>query len=171
MVKRYTDGELKSELSKMEIICDTRENVNDHITSWLDKKNIPYITRKLNTGDYSAMLGGLTMEKDVLIERKHNLDEICGNFTAERERFEREMIRAKAIGTKVFLVIENATWEDVFLGNYRSQLKPQSLAASLLSWQVKYNLTVLFCKPESTGKLIYSILYYWAREELLGGHG
>lgn len=171
MIKRYTDGELKEALSGLTVICDTREQVNEHVTGHFDRKQIPYITRKLDTGDYSAMLGGLTMEKDVLIERKHNLDEICGNFTAERERFEREMIRAKALGTKVFLVIENATWEDVFLGNYRSQLKPQSLAASLLSWQVKYNLTVLFCKPESTGKLIYSILYYWAREELLGGHG
>lgn len=141
------------------------------MTSYFEKKKIPFKTRKLDTGDYSAMLGDLTLERDVGIERKHNLDEICGNFTVERERFEREMLRAKAYGTKLFLIIENATWKDVFLGNYRSKLDPKSLAASLMSWQAKFNLTVIFCEPENTGKLIHGILFYYAREMLVHGTG
>ena len=112
----------------------------------------------------------MTLEKDIVIERKHNLDEICGNFTAERERFEREFLRAKAYGTKVVLIIENATWTDIFLGNYRSKVKPQSLIGSLLSWMVRYNITVLFCKQEETGKLIHGILYYAAKELLVNGN-
>ena len=171
MIKKYTDSELKAELSKLLIICDTRENVNDHITKHFDKKKIPYKTRKLDTGDYSAMLGDLSLERDIVIERKHNLDEICGNFTADRERFEREFMRAKAYGTKVFLIIECASWTDVFLGNYRSKLDPKSLVASLFSWMAKFNITILFCKPEETGKLIYLILHYYAREMLLYGPG
>lgn len=171
MVRYWTDRELKQELAGLTVTVDTREQVNEHVTGFFDKKKIPYKTRKLNTADYSAMLGEMTMEKDVAIERKHNLDEICGNFTVERERFEREMLRAKALGTKMFLIIENATWTDIFLGNYRSKLDPKSLAGSLLSWQVKYNLTILFCKPEETGRLIYGILYYYAREILINGHG
>ena len=169
MVRRYTEAELKSELKKLCIICDTREQVNNHVTKHFDKGKIPYKTRKLDTGDYSAMLDDITLERDVAIERKHNLDEICGNFTAERERFEREMLRAKAYGTKLFLIIENATWKDVFLGNYRSKLDPKSLAASLMSWQAKYNLTIIFCEPENTGRLIYGIIYYFAREKLIYG--
>lgn len=139
------------------------------MTKYFDKAKIPYMTRKLDTGDYSAQLDGQTFERDVVVERKHNLDEICGNFTADRERFEREFIRAKAYGTKVFLIIENATWTDVFLGNYRSKIQPKSLIASLLSWMVRFNITVLFCKPEETGKIIYGIFHYYARETLLYG--
>lgn len=170
MVKRYTDAELLEELKKLTIICDTREQVNDHVTGYFDRKKIPHKTRKLDTGDYSAMLGDFTLEREVVIERKHNLDEICGNFTVERERFEREMLRAKAYGTKVFLIIEGATWSDVFLGNYRSKLEPKSLVGSLFSWQAKYNLTIIFCKPEETGRLIHGLIYYYARETLLYGN-
>lgn len=141
------------------------------MTGWFDKKKIPYKTRKLDTGDYSAMLGDFTLEREVVIERKHNLDEICGNFTVERERFEREMLRAKAYNTKVFLIIENASWSDIFLGNYRSKLEPKSLVGSLFSWQAKFNLTIIFCKPEETGRLIHGLIYYYARELLLYGNG
>lgn len=111
----------------------------------------------------------MTFEKDIVVERKRNLDEICGNFTGERERFEREFLRARAYGTKVILVIENATWTDIFLGNYRSKTNPKSLLASLLSWMVRFNITVTFCKPEETAKLIYSIFYYHVKEELTNG--
>lgn len=104
-----------------------------------------------------------------MVERKRNLDEICGNFTVERERFEREFLRSKAYNTKVFLVVENATWTDIFLGNYRSKTSPKSLLGSLLSWMVRFNITVIFCKPEETARLIYKIFYYYAKEKLLYG--
>ena len=170
MVKHWSDRELQEALKDFTIICDSREQVNAHVTRYFDKQKIPHISRKLDTGDYSAQIGALSTEKDIVIERKHNLDEICGNFTAERERFEREFLRAKAYGTKVVLIIENATWTDIFLGNYRSKVKPQSLVGSLLSWMVRYNITVMFCKQEETGKLIHGILHYAAKELLVNGN-
>lgn len=157
-------------MNDLVIICDTREQVNGHITKYLSKQKVPYITRKIDTGDYSAQIGALSLEKDIVIERKRNLDEICGNFTSERERFEREFLRARAYGTKVVLIIENATWNDIFLGNYRSKVSPKSLLGSLLSWMVRYNVTVTFCKPEETGKLIHGILFYAAKEMLVNGN-
>ena len=169
MIKHWSDRELQEALKDFTIIADTREQVNEHITKYFEKQGIPCVSRKIDTGDYSACVGALTLEKDIVIERKHNLDEICGNFTAERERFEREFLRAKAYGTKVVLIIENATWTDIFLGNYRSKVKPQSLLGSLFAWMVRYNITVLFSKPEETGKLIHGILYYAARELLVNG--
>ena len=169
MIKHWTDKELADAMKDFSIIADTREQVNAHVTRYFDKQKIPHISRKLDTGDYSAQIGALSMEKDIVIERKHNLDEICGNFTVERERFEREFLRAKAYGTRVVLVIENATWTDIFLGNYRSKVKPQSIIGSLLSWMVRYNITVLFCKPEETGKIIWGILHYAAKEMLING--
>ena len=105
MRRHYTDSEIKKALSELTVIIDSREQVNMHLTSWLDSKGIKHTTRALETGDYSAMLDGETFEDEVVIERKANLDEIAGNFTTGRERFEREMIRAKANGIKVFLII------------------------------------------------------------------
>lgn len=168
MVHHWTDGELAEELKKLTIICDTREQ-DRHVEEWLKKQKIPTVSRKLDTGDYSCMIDQTSFERDIIVERKHNLDEICGNFTAERERFEREFIRAKAYGTKVHLIIENASWSDVFLGNYRSKLSPKSLVASMLSWMVRFNISITFCKPEESARIIYGIFYYYARETLLYG--
>ena len=159
---------MQSELKKLTIICDTREQ-DRHVEDYLKKHGISQITRKLDTGDYSCQLGDQSFEREIVVERKHNLDEMCGNFTAERERFEREFIRAKAYGTKVHLIVENASWTDIFLGNYRSRLPSKSLTGSLLSWMVRFNVSVTFCKPDETAKIIYGIFYYYVRERLLYG--
>lgn len=168
-MKHWTDKELADALKDLKIIVDTREQVNSHVTAYFDSHKVNWFNRKLDIGDYSAQLGDDTFEKSVVIERKHNLDELCGNLTADRDRFEREFLRAKAYNTKVFLLIEEATWNDVFLGNYRSKLSPKSLLASLLSWQTRFNVTILFTSKGNTGALIHGILYYAVREELLYG--
>ena len=169
MLTHYTDAEIKQKLKELVVITDSREQVNGHLIAWLDKHNIQHKSRALETGDYSVMLGDTTFEDEVVVERKANLDEIAGNFTSGRERFEREMIRAKANGIKVFLIVENASWSDIFLHNYRSELKPKSFFATLLSWQARFNLTIVFCKPSETGQILYGTLYYWARERLKRG--
>ncbi|MBO7204861.1 MAG: ERCC4 domain-containing protein [Candidatus Methanomethylophilaceae archaeon] len=168
MIRHWTEAELKAELKKLTIICDTREQ-DRHVEEYFKSKNIPVIVRKLDTGDYSAQIGYNSLERDVVIERKHNLDELCGNMTADRDRFEREFLRAKAYGLHIFLIVENATWTDVMLGNYRSKLSPKSLSASIFSWLARFDVTLLFCQPHETPKLIYGILYYYCREELLYG--
>lgn len=155
-------------MTKLTIICDTREQ-DRHCEEYFKSKKIPTITRKLDTGDYSAQLGDMTLERSVAIERKRNLDELCGNMTADRDRFEREFLRAKAHGLHIYLIVENATWSDVFLGNYHSKLSAKSLTGSILSWLARFDVTLIFCMPEETPKLIYGILYYYAREELLYG--
>lgn len=169
MTTHYTDAELKKALKNLVVVCDSREQVNGHVTSYFDQKGIQHASRALETGDYSATLGDKTFEDEVVCERKANLDEIAGNFTSGRERFEREFIRAKANGVKVFLIIENATWSDILLHNYRSDLKPQSFLATLLSWQARFNVTVTFCKPAETGQIVYATLYYWIRNRLKRG--
>jgi len=168
MVKHWTEKELAEELKKLTIICDTRER-DQHVSEYLEKQKIPCITRKLDTGDYSVQLGDMSFEREIVVERKHNLDEICGNFTIERERFEREFMRAKAYGTKVVLIIEGASWTDIFLGNYRSKVSTKSLLGSLLSWMVRFNITITFCKAEESAKIIYGIFYYFVKEKLLYG--
>jgi ERCC4-type nuclease len=169
MKRYYTDTEIKNALKSLTVICDSREQVNAHVTGYLDSKKIPHTTRKLDIGDYSAMLGNMTLEHSIVIERKANLDELAGNFTADRQRFEDEFTRAKADGMRIYLLIENATWSDILLHNYRSKLTPKSLIASLLSWQARFNITIIFCKPAETGQIIHGILYYAARDALKRG--
>lgn len=168
IVRKWKESELTEELSKLTMIVDTREQ-DPHCENWFKQNNIPFVRRKLEAGDYSAMLGDYTLENDVFIERKADLTEICGNFTSARERFEREFTRAKAIGAKPFLLIENDSFDDVYLGNYRSKVQPKSLIGSLLTWQVRYNCTILFCSRKNAPKLIYGVIYYFAREVLLRG--
>ena len=169
MRKFITDTEIKEKLKGLTIIIDRREQVKEHITGYFDKQKVLYTERSMSVGDYSAMIEDMTLEHDVSVERKANLDELCSNLTADRDRFEREFQRAKCNGTKVYLLIENASWNDILLHNYRSKLSPKSLMASLLSWQVRFNITVTFCKPSETGQIIYGILYYAAREALKKG--
>lgn len=166
MKKLLTETELNKILKDLVIVHDTREQVNEHITGYFDKHYIKHIRRGLQTGDYSVQFGNQTLEGDVVIERKANIDEIAGNFTVQRERFEHEFERAKAKGIKVFLLIENCSWTRILAHEYRSKLSPKSLMASLMSWQARFNITVLFCDPKESGMLIHSILHYWLREEL-----
>lgn len=169
LIKYYSDKELLEELKKIEIIHDTNEKENSHIIQYLDKHDIKHFARKLDVGDYSAQLGKYTFEKDFVIERKRNIDEICGNLVGDdRKRFEREFLRAKAYNTKVYLIIENASWGDVCLQNYRSKLSVKSLKSSLFSWQAKYNISLFFCNQSEMPEIIYSILYYSVRSKLLG---
>lgn len=180
MKRRFTEKEAAAILKQMGILADTREQVWDHVKKSLESLKCPVERGKLDQGDYTAFVpmnafpgcGGVpgitSLQDEIVIERKANLDEIAGNFTVGRERFEREFIRAKANGIKVFLLIENASWEDAFSHNYQSRLNPKSLYGSLLSWQARYNVTVQFCRPAETGRILYGILYYWLKNKLEG---
>ena len=178
MKLRYSDKEKRAILKQMGVLADTREQVWGHVKAALEGAGCPVERGKLDQGDYTAFVpmsafpgfqdveGMYSLQDEVVIERKANLDEIAGNFTTGRERFEREFIRAKSKGIKVYLFIEGASWEDILSHNYRSQLSPKSLMGSLLSWQAKYNVTVVFCRREDTGRLLYSTLYYWLKAKL-----
>ena len=156
-------------MEKLEIVADTREKKDAHITQWLAENGHALESRKLDAGDYTAQLEDMTFERCFVVERKASLDELCMNLTTDRDRFRREFLYTKAYGIKVYLLIEDASWSDVLLGNYTSRLSPVSLLATLMSWQTRYDITVIFCRKQNSAKLIYSLLYYAAREELLYG--
>ena len=52
----YTDKEIKALLSTATILVDTREQQNSHITDYLTKKKVPFLSKKLDYGDYSVMI-------------------------------------------------------------------------------------------------------------------
>lgn len=176
MKRQYSQKETETLLKSMAVVVDTREQVWSHIESGLKLLKYPCERGKLDFGDYTCKLpdlggGPVIFSDEIVIERKANLDEIATNFTVGRRRFEAEFIRAKASGVKVFLMIENASWADVLTGNYHSQLKPNAFSAALMSWQAKYNLTIMFVRPEDSARIIAGTFYYWLRARLEGGGG
>lgn len=73
-------------------------------------------------------------------------------------------------GAKLYLLIENASWEQVFEGAYRTRMAPKALARSMTAWLARYRCQLLFCTPETSGRLIRELLYrrarnYWRRAE------
>lgn len=158
----------------MVLLFDTREQDTARLRARLASANCKTERTKLDYGDYSAKFplsdgSWLDLRDKVAIERKMSLDEIAACYTSQRERFRAEFERAKEAGAKVYLLIENATFEKAYKGEYRSKMLPQSLIASALAWLARYNCQLLFCKPETTGKLIHDVLYREGKEILEGG--
>lgn len=164
-----TAKEVKDKLSRLTIVVDTREAERKPILDYFDSKGIQTVRRKLDVGDYSAEIDGVSFEDEISVEVKMSIDEIAGNFTVERERFEREFLRAKANNVKMFLLIEDASWEKIACHSYRSKMEPKALMASLLAFQVRYGITVMMCQPEMSGQLIHATLFYHAKERLERG--
>ncbi len=162
-----TDKKMADILSNITIVIDTREQKNQHIKDYFDEKEIPYIEKKLNAGDYTFILPkypDLELDGTMAIERKNSLDEITGNLSQNRERFIKEFERAKDI--ELHLMIEKATWRKLFRGSYRSKMSPQSFLASLLTWHYRYKCPIWFVQQDESGILIYNLIKYYIMEKL-----
>lgn len=162
-----TDRELNDVLRDMVIIVDTREKKNEHLLKYLNDNGIKWVCKKLDTADYSFELPNykhLGFDRKFLVEKKNGLNEITGNFTSSRERFQREFERIE--DEHLHLVIENTTWKKVVNGSYRSKMHPNSLIASLLSWSIRYDFKVWFVGKDESPMLIYNILRYELVEAL-----
>lgn len=156
-------------LKRMVFCVDTREQPTSNLEKRLEVLQ-PWARETLHAGDYTAktlLPDGTWFYCPAAIERKMNLTEISGNFTRDRKRFTAEFNRARERGTRLYLLIEHANWEDAYAGAYRSKMAPQSLIASLLTWCARYGCPVVMCRRSETGaKLIRDILHYEMREAL-----
>lgn len=141
----------------MMIICDTRERKNHHILEYFNQHEIPYDIRKLDTGDY--------MDEDnigLTIDRKQNLDELCGNLLSpDKSRFWREVRRAKENKMRMIVLIEDGDkcLKDVL--NWKSRYKTvpgQKLYNEICRCHIAYGVEFWFCNREDTGKRIVEIL-------------
>lgn len=93
--------------------------------------------RKLDTGDYSVE----GYEDLIMIERK-SIPDLWNSLIQGRERFMREMDRAKEIPAR-YLVIEG-TMKDVQKGIRYSRVNGDTMLANLISLEQKYGIHVIF---------------------------
>ena len=174
----YTDTEIKAILKTMVILCDTREQKNQHIKQFFDSSERRYQDKTLRTGDYTAVIPAnkdvgidkpLYFDKSIVIERKGSLEELSGNFTKGRERFKRELTRANANNMEFHLMIEGSSFTDIINHNYKTELHENAFLGTLLSLQCEYGFNIMFIQPADAGLYIERLLYYHVRKYLRGG--
>lgn len=157
-------------ISSIVILIDTREKSFSHITDYFDRKDIKYKKKALAYGDYSFMLEQneklsiprpLYFDKKIVVERKGSLEEISGNLTNGRDRFEKELCLAPE--NKV-LLIENGSYADIASGNYETQYNKKSFWASLHSIWFKYNIPIFFMQDNKySGLFIRGYFEYYLK--------
>ena len=141
------------------IICDTREQKNEHILKYFDRHGIPFITATVHTGDYV-----ITGRNDIAVERKANLGELAHNLLShDRGRFYREVRRAREQGVHLYIVCEHghgiekiedvAKWQNPY-----GKVTGRTLREAIYKCAISYGCEFLFCNRRQTGKLIYAIL-------------
>lgn len=165
--------EIENTLKTLTLIVDTREQDTARARRRFARIGLPYIRKALNFGDYSCFVTlpdgtELDFSGSVSIERKMDLDEIIGCFTRHRARFAREFERAKEANAKLYLLIENASWEKVLKANYRSKMNANALLASMTAWLARYDCQLIMCDELTSPRLIKEILYREAKERLGG---
>ena len=166
-------------LNSMEVLVDTREQQTERARKRYERFGCPYTRCTLSYGDYSynAVLPDGRKIYDVtetvapacVIERKMSLDELAACFCKGRSRFTKEFERAREQGARIYLIVENASWENLLNGKYRTKMNQSAFAASVVAFMVRFNLNVVFCKEETSGDLIREILYRDLKERLERG--
>jgi len=161
--------DVDASLKSMVCLVDTREQDTpafreriSHFDQWE--------RHKLDAGDYSAKFllpDSSWFFLPVAIERKYAIDELCMCYCQQRGRFEREFERALEAHSKLYLLVEGGSWENIYTGKYRSHMNSKSLVGSILAWLARYNCQLIFCKKETSGQLIKDILYREGKEALL----
>ena len=169
---KYTEKELKTILKAIVPLVDTREK-QSHVIEWFDKKDILWKRKALTNGDYSFYLPAmpelnidrdLYFDKEIMIERKNSVDELAGNFSEHRTRFEEELATYPG---KKYLLIENSTYGDIVTGNYRSKYSAKSYLGTYHAFNHRYDIEIMFMPDNQySGLWIYSTFMYWLREKL-----
>ena len=171
----------KKVLESMTIYIDSREQPTKRAFRRYDTFECPYKTKvPLWFGDYTynaTLPDGSNIISDItekvigrcVIERKMDLDELAMCFGRGRDRFQREFQKAVDNNARFILLVENATWEKLINGKYKSRMHPKAFFSSLTSWMIRYNVSVIFCKEEISGKIIHELLYRDLKERLERG--
>jgi len=125
-----------------------------------EKYDVEAIRHTLKTGDYS--LAGY--EDRVAFERK-SLDDLIGCLTTGRDRFERELARAKK-GLDFFAVVVEGSMDDVARGKYRSDMNPHAALQSIIAFQVRHGSSFVWAGSRANAEyMIYWMLEKFKREQ------
>ena len=150
----------------MVIVQDTRQKKGKHETklaAW-EAHGDKIVSCALSCGDYA-------LPPAVAVDTKANIGEIAQNIggtTEEHERFRRELIRARDMGTHRYILIENdegvrtfeelCSWVNPRLLDSPRAITGERLAKAMQTMQERYGCTFLFCEPREAAAVIYALL-------------
>lgn len=164
----------------MDIQIDSREKARAirNIIKTFDDNGVKHFSSKLLVGDYMSL-----DNPRLIIDRKQNLLELCGNVCQQHERFKRELLKAIEAGIQLVILVEHGPeincLEDVwFWKNPRKHevrwrvvngkkekyvvsakaVDGNQLYKSLCTIRDRYNVRFEFCEKKDTGKRILEIL-------------
>ena len=147
------------------IQIDTREHKFElaRIQPQIESCGVKTIKSKLYVGDYQSL-----DNPRLVIDRKKDLLELCGNVCQQHERFRAELVRAKDAGIQIIILCEHgddiSCIEDVFFWyNPRIKESPKAtkgehLYKSLCTIRDRYGVRFEFCDKQQTGFRIVELL-------------
>ena len=166
-------------MNTFRVVADTREQKTPRASERFKALGDSLERGVLDYGDYC---GNITLPSgsalhDIseriyapcVIERKMSLEELSGCLTRDRDRFRREMDRAIDGKAKVYLMVENGSYEAIMNHRYKTKFYPAAFLASVIAWEIRYDLSVIFCKSAVSGALIKEILFRDMKERLERG--
>lgn len=169
----------KKVLQSFRILVDNREQDTERARKRYAAFGVPVRRSTLNYGDYgynATLPDGTdlfdeagTISAPCVVERKMDLAELSQCLAQGRDRFRREFQRAAEHDATVYLVVENATWENLVNGKYRTRFNPKAFTASLVAWMIRFGITPIMCKEEVSPLIIREILYRDLKERLERG--
>lgn len=167
------EGELNIQIDSRE-----KERAITKIIKEFNNQGVQHYVSKLYVGDYMSL-----DNPRLIIDRKQNLQELCGNVCQQHERFRRELIKAQEAGIQLVILVEHGpdikSIEDVYFWQnprkhevrwrwkngkrekYAISAKAvdgNQLYKSMLTMQERYGVRFEFCAKNETGKRIIEIL-------------
>ncbi|MCQ2602928.1 MAG: ERCC4 domain-containing protein [Clostridia bacterium] len=151
----------------MNIQIDTREKSRaiSKIVDYFNSNGINHFSSKLYVGDYMSL-----DNPRVIIDRKQNLLEICGNVCQQHKRFTDELKRAKQAGIHIVILCEHSNriksledvkeWKNPRLKESKLAMSGERLYKVLSTMQNSdlYDVEFLFCDKNHTGQRIVELL-------------
>lgn len=164
----------------MDIQIDSREKAKAirKIIRTFDEEGVNHFSSKLLVGDYMSL-----DNPRLIIDRKQNLQELCGNVCQQHERFKKELLKAMQANIQLIILIEHGaeikSLEDVYFwknprkhevrwrvanGNKEKYIVSakavdgNQLYKSLCTIRDRYNVRFEFCEKKDTGKKIIELL-------------
>lgn len=151
------------------LLVDSREKPKaiQTILKHFEREGVPYSTTKLFIGDYQDYGNPF-----LIVDRKQTIQELAANCTRDHERFKRELERAKSVGARLVILVEQnrykdrerwirvETIEDLMLwSSPHTTIRGEKVYRVLRAWMAKYDIAIQFCDKRQTGKKILEILY------------
>ena len=164
----------------MVIQIDSREHKWEmaRVQRQLESLGVKTIVSKLYVGDYQSLDNGR-----LVIDRKKDLQELCGNVCQQHERFRAELLRAQEAGIQIIILCEHGSditsLQDVYfwqnprkhevkwktINGRKSKTVESSKAVdgeqlykSLITMRDKYGVRFEFCTKDITGQRIKELL-------------